>query len=44
MKDESEEELTRRVLEIEQKCTEEIKSMETKVRELKEAMAEMKLR
>ena len=44
MKEESEEVLTRRVLEIELKCTEEIKSMETKVRELKEAMAEMKLR
>lgn len=44
MKDESEEEMTRRVLEMEQRCTEEIKSMETKMRELKEGMAEMKLR
>jgi hypothetical protein len=44
VRDSTEEDLTRRVLDIELKCAEEIKSMEGKVRELKEGFSEMKLR
>lgn len=44
VRDQTEEDLTRRVLDLEAKCAEEIKTMEVKVRELKEGFSEMKLR
>lgn len=43
-RDQTEEELTRRVLEAEVRCAEEIKAMEGKVRDLKEGFSEMRVR